>query len=241
MIGDREVAFLARDLGSDREVVLEGSDLETRRVPWSTFKIPNLVIALETGIAGDLDASRAWDPARRPAAGYWPDDWRTDQTLASAFRRSAVWYFQELALEVGVARYRELLDAWSYGNRSIGTPDAFWLDGSLRISVSEQVAFLADLVTGRLDVSDATLRALEVVSADPRHDGLHGKTGSGRVRPAASSSRFEGWYVGYVRTGAQDAPVVFALWTQGSSFSQIRDFRRAFAVHLLTRSGLLEP
>jgi len=70
-IGDREVAFLARDLETGIEYVLTGSDLNTRHAPWSTFKIPNLLIALETGVAASLDHAYPWDQDRRPAAGYW--------------------------------------------------------------------------------------------------------------------------------------------------------------------------
>ena len=41
------------------EVALEGSDVDTRHAPWSTFKMPNLLIALETGAASSLDHKRA--------------------------------------------------------------------------------------------------------------------------------------------------------------------------------------
>lgn len=73
-IASLSVSFLARDLATGAEYVLEGSDLETRHVPWSTFKIPNLVLALETGVAPSLEAWRTWDAGRRPAADHWPDE-----------------------------------------------------------------------------------------------------------------------------------------------------------------------
>jgi beta-lactamase class D len=48
------LSFLARDLAADTDYALEGSDLNIRYTPLSTFKIPNLVIALETGVAASL-------------------------------------------------------------------------------------------------------------------------------------------------------------------------------------------
>ena len=36
-----------------------------RHTPWSTFKMPNLIIALETGTAPSLDYALPWDPVRQ--------------------------------------------------------------------------------------------------------------------------------------------------------------------------------
>lgn len=58
------VSFLARDLATDTDYVLEGSTLDRRHTPLSTFKIANLVIALETGVAA-LAAGLAPGPDAR--------------------------------------------------------------------------------------------------------------------------------------------------------------------------------
>lgn len=237
----RTVSFLARDLDTQGICLLEGSDLETRHGPWSSFKIPNLLIALETGVAGGLDAERAWDPSRRPAARYWPEDWRRDQTLETAFRRSAAWYFQDVAVDVGAGHYRSVLDAWHYGNAAAPEgSDTFWLDRTLRISVAEQVAFLSGLLSGSLDLAPESLEALRSASLDRRGNGLdlHGKTGSGPVVPGDFSGSFEGWYVGWVgRDGRR--PVPFALYTRAATYTELRDFRRQFAIRMLTECAVL--
>lgn len=234
------VSFLAQDLETGDEFVLEGSDLDAREAPWSTFKIPNLLIALETGVAPSLDAWRDWDADRRPAAAHWPDGWKEGQTLKDAFARSSVWYFQDLALEIGGPAYRERLEAWGYGNAEVPDgSDDFWLGSSLQISVREQVGFLENLLTGQLGVSDGTLAALDSASQVGAASGvrLHGKTGSGPDDPANIDGTFSGWYVGYLRREAQ-APVVFALHVAAPSFTALRDFRRAFSVRLLEDAGL---
>lgn len=240
-IGERQVSFLARDLETGTEYVLSGSDITARHTPWSTFKIPNLIIALETGIAASVDAEREWDTARRPAARFWPKSWRQDQTLRTAFQRSAVWYFRDIAEEVGAGAYRSILGRWGYGNAEVADgSDNFWLNGTLKISVQEQVDFLEHLIVGRLDVDAQHIDALRLVSRAGEKQGisLHGKTGSGPKVSGNLGDRFEGWYVGFVdRPNAK--PIVFALYVEARSFRDLRDFRRDFAVDLLEYAGLL--
>lgn len=240
-IGLREVAFLARDLGSGAEHALEDSDLASRHAPWSSFKIPNLLIALETGVAAGLEAARRWDPARRPALPYWPAAWRRDHTLRSAFEDSAVWYFQDVATEVGADRYRAILSRWRYGNAEVPDgSDSFWLGGGLAISVREQVGFLAELLAGRLGVSQRALAALTQASLSG-HVGtalVHGKTGSGPVTPGEFRGPFEGWYCGFV-VRPDAAPAVFVLFTRAPGFASLAAFRRELSLRLLARIGVL--
>ena len=235
-IGDRQVSFIARDLETGETHVLDGSEPDHRRGPWSTFKIPNLVIALETGAAESLDTELPWDSAQRPPASYWPEDWRQDQTLRSAFVRSAAWAFQDLALEIGTDIYQDILPAWSYGDAEVADgSDRFWLDHTLEISPREQINFLEHLLKRELGVSEASLAALDEVSlAGQRPDGeLHGKTGAGPVVLTDQDGRYEGWYVGYL-VREERAPIVFALHAEASSFDDVRLFRRQMAERLLT-------
>ncbi|MFN3169339.1 MAG: penicillin-binding transpeptidase domain-containing protein [Hyphomicrobiales bacterium] len=240
-IESRSVSFLAHDLETGTRYVLDGSDLESRHAPWSTFKIPNLIIALERGFTPDLDTVRPWDQQARPPSSWWPEAWRQDQSLRTAFQRSAVWYFQDVAQHVGAPAYREQLNAWEYGNANAPDgSDSFWLAGGLEISVEEQVSFLTRLMTGDLRVQETLLTALTDASLAQQIDGyaLHGKTGGGTVIPGDFSGPFDGWYVGFV--ARQDAlPVIFAFHTEGPSWDSIREFRQSFATRLLVDANLL--
>jgi beta-lactamase class D len=202
-----------------------------------------LIIALETGVAPALDHHRAWMSERRPSFDFWPEDWKQDQTLASAFRRSAVWYFRDIALEVGGARYRSWLEHFSYGNqRAPDDNDIFWLGGPLAISPREQVDFLDGLLTGRFDVQQTTLEALRKVSLLRERSGhrLHGKTGAGSLQGGGFDEAFEGWLVGWIERPEQ-LPVVFALYVSAPDFQSIARFRLEMSTRLLQRMGALPP
>lgn len=240
-IGDRAVSFLARDLETGIDHVLEGSELGARHTPWSSFKVINFLIALDSKAVPAADTVFRWDPTQRPAADYWPTAWRQEQSLDSAFRHSAVWFFRDVALKVGSQQYASVLRDWGYGNASVPDgSDRFWLDGSLRISVAEQVAVLSALAEDRLDVSteafDDLARASHAGTAGAVS--LHGKTGAGPQEPGRFDGPFEGWYVGFVRR--PDArPVAFALYAEAPSFRALRHFRKRFAIRLLKHQGLV--
>ncbi len=227
-------SFLAVDLSNGAQWVLDGSDIDARHTPFSTFKIPNLLIALETGVESSLDAHRDWDSDRRPPALWWPDVWERDHTLRTAFQESVVWYFRDIALAVGTERYRDFLSAWNYGNANVPDgSDDFWVTGALTISVTEQVQFLSNLLRGNLGLSDAARIALvEAAWAEERGNvTLHGKTGGGY-----SDGWAKGWYVGFL-TRTDAAPVVFALHLRGATWASIRDVRRPLAERLLQEAG----
>lgn len=238
LIGDREVVFLARELASDRMHAFAPERIDQRHPPFSTFKIPNFLIALESGVIDDPDAHRDWDPAARPAETFWPDSWKQSQSLATAFRRSAVWFFRDVAMDVGGERYRRDLARFDYGNRAAPDgSDDFWLDGTLLISPLEQVDFVVGLLQGEFGIASEHLAKLRAVSLLRDEGGcrLHGKTGAG---PAGEDfdGPFEGWLVGWSQCG-EAAPTVYALWTRGSSFGAIRDFRQEAAIRMLQHIG----
>jgi len=110
-------AILVRRL-SDGAEWTGGERVDQRFLPASTFKIVNSLIILETAAVSDRDADVvAWDGVERSPG------WDQDQTLRTAFRRSAVWAFQHWAREVGHARMSELVARLNYGNARIGEAD----------------------------------------------------------------------------------------------------------------------
>ena len=108
-------------------------------LPASTFKIPNSLIALETGVVGDPDKEIfKWDGVKRSI-----EPWNKDHTLRSAFAASAVPVYQDIARRIGAERMQKYLDLFEYGNRDIGGGiDQFWLTGDLRIDPMQQVDFV---------------------------------------------------------------------------------------------------
>src|SRR4030088_2876368 len=119
-------------------------------LPASTFKIPNSLIALETGVVGDPDKDVfKWDGVVRSI-----EAWNRDHTMRSAIAASAVPVYQEIARRIGAERMQKYVDLFEYGNRDIGGGiDQFWLTGNLRIDPVQQVDFVDRLRRGVLPVS----------------------------------------------------------------------------------------
>jgi beta-lactamase class D len=159
----------------------------------STFKILNTLIAIEENVVSGKEAAFKWD-------GHIYDipEWNHDQTLASAFKVSCVWCFQQIARQVGIEKYRSYLNQLGYGELHEPFKETtFWLDGSLEISAIEQVNFLKKVYLQSLPFSTSayeTLREIMLVEQTPMFT-IRAKSGwAGRVSPQT------GWYVGYVET-----------------------------------------
>ncbi len=72
--------------------------------------------------------------------------WNEDLDMVSAFKYSAVWFYQELARRIGEAQMQHYVTLNHYGNENIsGGIDRFWLDGEVRISADEQIELLKKL------------------------------------------------------------------------------------------------
>lgn len=138
----------------ENRYVQHNSDRCARRVtPISTLKIPNSLINVELGIVRDAAQVTKWDGVDRGNP-----DWNHDQTLASAFSVSALWYYQSLARQLGDTRMRSWVHKLHYGNEdTAGGIDRFWLESSLTISPNEHVEFLRRLVMGELPFSPRTV------------------------------------------------------------------------------------
>jgi beta-lactamase class D len=209
-LGGIDATFVVADLSTNVMRVHDPARAATRFTPASTFKIPNSMIALETGVLANADSVIAWDPARDPVPEDMSDAWKGDQTLKSAFRHSVVWFYREVARRIGPERMQAWLDRLEYGNRSIGGGvDVFWLRGDLKISANEQVAFLTRFVEGTLPISattSATLREIMLIEEGSGYR-LYGKTGTS----APPGEMQLGWLVGFVETDSPRSTHVFAF------------------------------
>jgi beta-lactamase class D len=232
-------AFVLYDKNADHYVRHNPARAAERFSPCSTFKIPNSLIALDTGVATGADFAIPWDREKDPPQPWWDElglDWKRDHTLASALRNSVVWFYQELARRIGAERMAAYLERFDYGNRDIsGGIDEFWLTGSLTISADEQVEFLRKLYDEHLGVSHGATEIVKQILVLERGEGwtLSAKTGSGAVQGAPML----GWLVGYVEKGGN--VFFFAFNVSGNDAKAVRAARIDAAKDILRDLGAL--
>lgn len=230
-------AFVLYDLKRDSYLRYNEARCRERLSPFSTFKIPNSLIGLDTGVIKDAEYQIKWDRQKYP-----PHDedtlpfkeWWQDQTLRTAIRRSVVWYYRELALRVGRERMQGYVHRLRYGNEDVSGPlDGFWLADSLKISADEQVEFLKRFYKEDLPVSKRSIKIVKEITtleASPAYT-LHGKTGGGPL----AEGRFLGWFVGYLET--KDDTYFFATQIEGPTYASVRDDRIAVTKRILADLG----
>jgi len=174
-------------------------------LPASTFKIPNSLIALETGVVGDPDTDIfRWDGVKRSI-----EAWNQDHTLRSAIAASVVPVYQEIARRIGAERMQKYLDLFEYGNRNIGGGiDQFWLTGSLRIDPIEQIDFVDRLRRGALPVSKRSQELVRDILPVTKVGDATIRAKSGLLGAELGKPSL-GWLVGWAEKGG--AHTVFAL------------------------------
>lgn len=175
------------------------------KLPASTFKIPNSIIALETGVVADPDKDVfKWDGVTRSI-----EAWNKDHTLRSAIAASAVPVYQEIARRIGPERMQKYVDLLDYGNRDIGGGiDQFWLTGKMRIDPIQQVDFVDRLRRGVLPVSKRSQELVrDILPVTKVGDAtIHAKSG---LLGAEVGKASLGWMVGWAEKGNQQT--VFAM------------------------------
>jgi beta-lactamase class D len=223
--------FVMLDLKKNRIVVVNGERHTRGFLPASTFKIANALIALETGVIKDADNPVfKWDGVKREF-----EQWNKDHTLRTGFKASAVWQFQEIARQIGETRMRVYVSQFGYGNRNIGgsAPDAFWLEGALRISALQQIEFLERLYIGKLPVNPKTTEIVkDIMFLEKIGDAtLRGKTGW-----IPSGDNKIGWLAGWVERGGET--YIFALNLDPNEERHVAA-RTSIAKAMLTELGAL--
>ena len=219
--GDHDACMLILDVKRDTLYRYRPQRCEERLAPCSTFKIPNALIGLHTGVLSGPEHLRKWDGVER-----WSKTWNRDHTLRTAVRDSAFWYFQLTAAEIGQDRMRQALRALHYGNQDIsGGLTQFWLDSSLKISATEQIGLLRRLAERRLPFDRKAQATVAELLVQPQYGGpgrLHAKTGSGGTPEGDATV---GWYVGWIEH--EEALYIFAANAKVSAAGDLsgRDIR----------------
>jgi len=205
-----EKLFLSEDVEGTLVIASVKGDLQetfnTKRAkiqfsPASTFKILNTLIGLKSGAISSNSHSFEWDSVDRGVPV-----WNQNHSLASAFKVSCLWCYQQIANEVGLSTYSKELNAVSYGNESVSDPvDLHWLNGELKISANEQVEFLKHLANATLPYELRYINILKEIMFVESHSNYALYAKSGWTGPELAI----GWYVGYIKT--EDDVFVFAM------------------------------
>lgn len=225
--------FVLLDAASGQYVRYNARRAGERFAPCSTFKIPNTAILLESGTARDPAHTLAYDPAFNE-----PSHWARDFDLQSAFKASAMWYYRQMALMLGLESQQKFLEQFGYGNADVsgGLQAPFWVDGSLRISPNEQVDFLRAFYEERLGLSERTTqltKAIMLVEKTPAWR-LSAKTGACRPDGEETSN----WYAGYVEKN--ENIYYFAIQLGAPEYGRAYEERIPITRRILTDLGIID-
>lgn len=192
-------SFALWDMKADKYLCYNCYMNDSFTSPASTFKILNTLIALETGVAKDENFNLKWDGKK-----YSIENWNKDHTLKEAFDNSTVWFYQEIARQIGEKRMKEWVRKAQYGNQNIGGAiDSFWLTGNLKITPKQQMDFLRKLYMGTLPFSKRSMDITKKIMIREQTAAytLRGKTGWVIPKNADYSSTTTndiGWFTGWL-------------------------------------------
>jgi beta-lactamase class D len=187
-------------------------------LPASTFKIPNSLIGIETGVV-DTNYIFRWNGEKRRLP-----QWEKDMNLKEAFAASCVPCYQELARKIGTERMIGYLNRFGYGEMSVqdSTIDRFWLEGPSKISPDQQLDFLQKLYDETLPLKPETMKIVKeimVVEKTPEYT-LRGKTGW-----FVRNGNNYGWFIGWVEKRQQ--VFYFATIVEPKDQNETPDFASA--------------
>ncbi|RQO74803.1 penicillin binding protein transpeptidase domain-containing protein [Pedobacter sp. KBW06] len=184
----------------------DAADAKIAMQPASTFKIINLLIALESGAIKDEQEIIPW-PGKTDTTlyGYRPEIYK-DLSVKQAFEVSAGWAFIEIAKRIKRPVYLDYLKRSGYGNLDLSEKGAdFWNFGPMKISPENQIRFLVKLYEGKTPFSKRNTEILKNVMVTEKSGNyiLRSKTGWTRTE-----GQDIGWWVGYLVN--KDRPYFFA-------------------------------
>jgi beta-lactamase class D len=206
--------------------------------PFSTFKVANSLIALDLGVIKNTTQELTFDKTSYPVQTWWPSVWKLPHyDLTTAFKFSMVAIYRQLAKDIGEKNMRSYLKNMHYGNEDISSGlDSFWLNGSMKISATEQVKLLKKIYHNQFALNDqaiASLKEVMLVETAPNYR-LFAKTGAGKV----DDGSMLGWYIGFVEkdTGVH----FFAMNFNSPTYAQMKANRVKLAINHLQLAGIID-
>ena len=234
---DKNCTFVLKNGKESTYQTINKSRSEKRFSPFSTFKIPNSLIALELGLIKNPAQKLTFDKSSYPIQQWWPKTWyQSPLTLKQAFLHSAFPIYQQLASQIGEKTMEDYVRKFNFGNTDTSSGvDTFWLNGSLAITAKEQVDFLQRLNEQKLPVSKKTIEQIKNIMLVEENDlyKLYAKTGGGYLNEKTTL----GWYVGFVENKA--GTFYFALNMQAATFDEIKTLRIDAAKHQLKLANVI--
>ncbi len=220
--------ILSDTIGTKREVL-----------PASTFKVINMLIALETGVIKDENEIVKW-PGKTDTIkyGYRPSIYH-NMSVKEAFEVSAGWAFVELSKKIGKERYRSYLTKCRYGNLDLSQSDPdFWTYGKFAISPINQVTFLKELYDGTLPFSKRNIAIVKRVMLTEQKQSYSIRSKTGWTRQDGINT---GWWIGYLTT--KDNVYFFAtrlLQDRKNNQSSFGKCRKEITLSVLKDLGVLD-
>ena len=164
------------------------------RLPASTFKITNSIIALETGVVENDSTLFKWNGEERSLKS-----WEQDLILREAFHYSCVPCYQDVARKIGAQRMSKYVSKLEYGAMDVDSTNIymFWLEGESRINQFQQIDFLKRFYESELPISERTemiMKRMMILEENENYT-LRGKTGW-----SIRNGNNNGWFVGYMET-----------------------------------------
>jgi beta-lactamase class D len=184
------------DKNNQQWILTDTESVNNEYLPASTFKIINLLIALETKTIKDENEIVNWvGKTDTIKYGYRPEIYH-DMPVREAFEVSAGWVFIELAKKIGKENYKKYLSACNYGNLNLSeNNNDFWNFGSFAISPINQVEFIRNLYEEKLPFSKRNMEIVKrvMISEEANDFTIRAKTGWTRENNINT-----GWWVGYL-------------------------------------------
>ena len=124
-----------------------------------------------------------------------------------------------------------------YGNQDISSGlDNFWLNGSLKISAVEQIAFLQKVYHNQYAFNKQAidnLKSIMLTETKPNYR-LFAKTGAGKTDDGVML----GWYIGFVENSA--GVHFFAFNLNSPNYDEMKAKRIKLAKNHLRQAGIIE-
>jgi len=210
----------------------------TQLSPFSTFTVANSLIALDLGVIKNAKQTLTYDEKHYPNKAWWPSVWKLPHyDLTTAFKYSMVAIYRQLATDIGERNMMSYLNVMHYGNQDISSGlDDFWLNGSIKISAVEQIAFLQKVYHNKFGFNEQaidSLKAVMLTETKPNYR-LFAKTGAGKT----NKDNMLGWYIGFVENAA--GVHFFAFNFDSSSYGEMKAKRIKLAKNHLRQAGIIE-